>query len=223
MDKNEVVLELIKIKKNQQFIMEVIRIDAQRDKITIYQPNNGKGCPIASRPPSPPPDRESYLQFDYKSLPQSYWKKYDLASKFVKMVRSRTPKITLHTDASKCILYDTSPDFEAQFYRGVKFHMAKEGSIKITQPDGTSICILDSSSRSTCLSPDTQDMLELAHKWHKYCLEVESVLHRQEALFPDIAAFPLTIGRRPAQKPTSATVQSHSQNHSGLQSESLFL
>lgn len=197
MEKNEVVLELIKVKKNQQFIMEVIRIEADLDKITIYQPNNGKGCLISNRPPSPPHDRENYLQFDYKSLPQTYWKKYDLASKFVKMVRSRTPKITLHTELSKCILYDTSPDFEALFYHGAKFHISNQGMIKITQLDGTSISMLDSSSRSTCLSPETQEMLELSHKWHKYCLEIEAIFQRQETLFIDIVSFPLTIGRRP--------------------------
>ena len=81
MERNEVVLELIKVKKNQQFIMEVIRIDSENDKITIYQPNNGKGCLISNRPPMPPADKEQFLQFDYKSLPQNYWKKYDLASK----------------------------------------------------------------------------------------------------------------------------------------------
>lgn len=81
MEGNEVVLELIKVKKNQQFIMEVIRIDAEQDTITIYQPNNGKGCPIANRPPSPPIDRDQFFQFSYKNLPPNYWKKYDLASK----------------------------------------------------------------------------------------------------------------------------------------------
>ncbi len=81
MERNVVVLELIKVKKNQQFIMEVIRIDSENDKITIYQPNNGKGCLISNRPPMPPVDKEQFLQFDYKSLPQNYWKKYDLASK----------------------------------------------------------------------------------------------------------------------------------------------
>jgi hypothetical protein len=63
--------------------MEVIRIDSSSDNITIYQPNNGKGSLIASRPPSPPLDKESYLQYKYASLPQNYWKKYDLASKSV--------------------------------------------------------------------------------------------------------------------------------------------
>ena len=80
------------------------------------------------------------------------------------MVRSRTPKITLHTEEAKCILYDTSPDFETLFYQGgTKFHISKEGTIKITNPDGTSL-LLDSNSKSTCLSPDIQEMLEKSHK-----------------------------------------------------------
>ncbi|CAF0731588.1 unnamed protein product [Brachionus calyciflorus] len=196
MDRNEVVLELIKVKKNQQFIMEVIRIEPDNDLITIYQPNNGKGCLMTNRPPPLPEDKESYMQFNYRNLPQNYWKKYDLASKFVKMVRSRTPKITLHTEEAKCILYDTSPDFEALFYTGTKFHINKEGSIKITNPDGTSLS-LESNSRSTCLSPDMQDMFEKAHKWHKFCLEEELIREKRKEIYKDIISFPLTIGRRP--------------------------
>jgi hypothetical protein len=64
--------------------MEVIRIDANSDIITIYQPNNGKGTLIASRPPSTPLDKDQFLQFSYTNLPHAYWKKYDLASKLVK-------------------------------------------------------------------------------------------------------------------------------------------
>ena len=85
------------------------------------------------------------------------------------MVRSRTPKITLHVDEAKCILYDTSPDFEALFYQGTKFHISKEGHIKISNTDGTSL-MLDSNSRSTCLSPDIQEMLEKSHKVCKFII-----------------------------------------------------
>jgi polo-like kinase 4 len=81
MERNEVVLELIKVKRNQQYIVEVIRIDAEKDCITIYQPNNGKGCIISNKPPPIPTERNMYSQFDYKNLPQNYWKKYDLASR----------------------------------------------------------------------------------------------------------------------------------------------
>ena len=64
-----------------QYIMEVMRIDAKSDVITIYQPNNGKGTLIANRPPPIPLEKDLYLQFNFKNLPQAYWKKYDLASK----------------------------------------------------------------------------------------------------------------------------------------------
>lgn len=210
MERNEVVLELIKVKKNQQYIMEVIRIDSENDNIIVYQPNNGKGCLISNRPPVAPTEKGSFLQFDYKNLPQNYWKKYDLASKFVKMVRSRTPKITLHIDEAKCILYDTSPDFEAHFFQGTKFHISKEGTIKISNPDGTSL-MLNSSSRSTCLSPDMQEMLEKSHKWHQYCLEEEQIREKRQEIYKDIVQFPLTIGRRnptPSHKATTSTSSS---------------
>ena len=210
MDGNEVVLELIKVKKNQQFIMEVIRIQSEHDLITIYQPNGGKGCPISNRPPPMPHDTQLYSQYNYKNLPQNYWKKYDLASKFVKMVRSRTPKITLHTDQAKCILYDTSPDFEAFFYQGTKFNISKDGHVKITNPDGTSIS-LESNSRSTCLSPEIQDMYEKAHKWHKFCLEEELIREKRKEIYKDIISFPLTIGRRPQVPKTITNALSSSQ------------
>lgn len=220
MERNEVVLELIKVKKNQQYIMEVIRIDSENDNIIVYQPNNGKGVLISNRPPAPPAEKGSFLQFSYNNLPQNYWKKYDLAAKFVKMVRSRTPKITLHIDEAKCILYDTSPDFEAHFFQGTKFHISKEGSIKITNIDGTSL-MLDSNSRSTCLSPDIQDMLEKSHKWHKYCLEEETIREKRQEIYKDIVQFPLTIGRRnPGSKAsTPAQVTSASKSESSRQNK----
>ena len=197
MENNEVVLELIKIKKSQQYIMEVIRIESSIDNIIVYQPNNGKGCLISNRPPSIPTDKSSFMKFNYSNLPQNYWKKYELAAKFVKMVRSRTPKITLHVTDAKCILYDTSPDFEAHFHRhGTKFHISGSlGTIKITNTDGTSLS-LESNSRSTCLSPDMQEMLENVHKWHNYCIDEEKMREARQEIYTDIVQFPLTIGRR---------------------------
>jgi hypothetical protein len=112
------------------------------------------------------------------------------------MVRSRTPKITLHTEEAKCILYDTSPDFESQFYVGTKLHISKEGTIKITNIDGTTIT-LDSNSRSTCLSSDIQDMLEKTQKWQKFCLEEELIREKRKEIYSEIISFPLTIGRKP--------------------------
>ena len=74
--------------------------------------------------------------------------------------------------------------------------ISKEGCIKITNADGTSIS-LESNSRSTCLSPEMQEMLEKTHKWHKFCLEEELIREKRKEIYKDIISFPLTIGRRP--------------------------
>lgn len=60
------------------------------------------------------------------------------------------------------MLMENLPDFEVQFYSGTKFYILKEGT-KISNNDGSCL-VLDSNSRSTCLSPETQNMLELVNK-----------------------------------------------------------
>ena len=43
-----------------------------------------------------------------------------LSYRFVKLVRSKTPKVTLYTQRAKCMLMENGPnaDFEAVFYDG---------------------------------------------------------------------------------------------------------
>ena len=198
LDGNQIVIEWIKEKKGQQHIIEVMKVSTESDTITIYKVNNGKGLPIGDKPPPMPADPDSVLTFSYKTLPEQYWKKYDFAAKFFKVVRSRTPKITLNTKLAKCTLMDTSPDFEVIFNQGTKFSITKEGSIKITHNDGTAIT-LDSNSRSACLSPEIQDMLDKVNKWHQYCLDEEKYrVQKHEALNDtDMILFPVIIGKRP--------------------------
>lgn len=56
----------------------------------------------------------------YHDLPPRYWKKYQYASLFVSLVRSKTPKVTLYSEQAKCMMMENgpSPDFEACFYNG---------------------------------------------------------------------------------------------------------
>lgn len=56
----------------------------------------------------------------YHDLPPRYWKKYQYASHFVSLVRSKTPKVTIYSDQAKCMMMENgpSPDFEACFYNG---------------------------------------------------------------------------------------------------------
>ena len=88
-------------------------------QISIYQPNNGKGFPVADAPPSPPDDHSTI--YSYHELPSKYWKKYQYAAKFVQLVRTKTPKVTVYTKHAKCMLMENAPgsDFEACFYDGM--------------------------------------------------------------------------------------------------------
>ena len=207
LDGNQIVIEWIKEKKGQQYIIEVMKVSTESDTITIYKVNNGKGLPIGDKPPPMPANPDSVLTFSYKTLPEQYWKKYDFAAKFFKLVRSRTPKITLITKVAKCTLMDTSPDFEVIFNQGTKFSITKEGSIKITHNDGTAIT-LDSNSRSACLSPEIQDMLDKVNKWHQYCLDEEKYrVQKHEVLNDsDMILFPVIIGKRPPPMTKSMSV-----------------
>lgn len=51
---------------------------------------------------------------------EKYWKKYQYASKFVQLVKSKTPKVTLYTKYAKVMLMENSPnaDLEVCFYDG---------------------------------------------------------------------------------------------------------
>lgn len=114
-------------------------------QVTIYQPNDGKGFPVLDCPPAPP---EDILICSYEDLPgildehvtlrsvswfkisnytwmflfssEKYWKKYQYASKFVQLVKSKTPKVTLYTKYAKVMLMENSPnaDLEVCFYDG---------------------------------------------------------------------------------------------------------
>jgi hypothetical protein len=93
------------------------------------------------------------------------------------------------------MLMENSPDFEVHFYNGTKFSILKDG-LKITNNDGSSL-MLDSASKSTCLAPETQIMLDNVYKWHTFCLEEESIHEKRQTVYTDIVHFPLVIGRRP--------------------------
>lgn len=61
----------------------------------------------------------------FSFLPQEkYWRKYQYASRFVQLVRSKSPKITYFTRYAKCVLMENSPgaDCEVWFYDG-KYHL----------------------------------------------------------------------------------------------------
>lgn len=75
----------------------------------------------------------SHASYTYHDLPARYWKKYQYASQFVQLVRSKTPKVTLYSDQAKCMLMENAPnpDFEACFYSGELLPQLYSGTILI--------------------------------------------------------------------------------------------
>ena len=118
-----------------------------------------RGSRMKERPPTPPlPGTTSAKEYSYYQLPQKYIKKYQYAARFVNLVRSRTPKVTLYTKRAKCMLMENlpKPDFDVIFYDGAKCSQTAEGTRIITQ-DGTSL-MLESVQSAQHLSPATQEL-----------------------------------------------------------------
>lgn len=58
---------------------------------------------------------------------EKYWKKYQYASRFVQLVKSKTPKVTLYTKYAKVMLMENTPnaDLEVCFYDGELMSMLR--------------------------------------------------------------------------------------------------
>ena len=132
-DNGEVCLEIIKTKRGQDLVTEVIRISGDGERIVIYTPEPG-----TSLGPAPPPTPSSGADalHSYLSLPAKYHKKYTHAARFVALVKACTPKITLYTSQAKCYLMENDEaDFEAYFYEGTKVTVSR-GSLTVKEKEG---------------------------------------------------------------------------------------
>lgn len=70
--------------------------------------------------PSHIPLIKDLKSYDFDLVSEKYWKKYQYASKFVQLVKSKTPKVTLYTKYAKVMLMENGPnaDLEVCFYDG---------------------------------------------------------------------------------------------------------
>ncbi|XP_069130395.1 serine/threonine-protein kinase PLK4-like isoform X3 [Argopecten irradians] len=214
----DVCLEFLKQKQKVEKVVEVFLISVDGQTVNIYQPNNGRGEPVGDVPvPLPPVPSKSYT---FDTLPEKYWKKYQYAFRFVKLVRSKTPKVTLFTSRAKCMLMENSPDadFEAIFYdgtyvvddtvkssggagksappRSAKFTINSTNT-RIIEKSGTSL-VLDSAAAEERLTDDTLRLLVYVKQCRQQCLEIESVISAvQQRCALKTQFFPIIIGSRP--------------------------
>uniref|UniRef100_A0A9J7YWN2 Serine/threonine-protein kinase PLK4 n=1 Tax=Cyprinus carpio carpio TaxID=630221 RepID=A0A9J7YWN2_CYPCA len=161
LDSGEVCMELLKGQGAQERVKEVLRISCDGSMVTVYQPNEGKGFPVLDHPPSPP---EDILICSYEDLPEKYWKKYQYATKFVQLVKSKTPKVTLYTKFAKCMLMENTPnaDLEVCFYDGAKTHKTRE-QVRVVEKNGKSYTVKGDIGLSG-LSPECRLYMELSEE-----------------------------------------------------------
>ncbi|CAL8286774.1 unnamed protein product [Lota lota] len=196
LETGDVCLELLKGQGSQERVKEVLRISCDGSMVTIYQPNDGKGFPVLDRPPAPP---EDILICSYEDLPEKYWKKYQYASKFVQLVKSKTPKVSLYTKYAKCMLMENCPsaDLEVCFYDGAKTHKTSE-LLRVVERSGKA-CTVKGEAGLSGLSPESRRYVELSDAGHAMCLALEAAIAAEEQRSArNTPYFPITIGRRPA-------------------------
>ncbi|XP_077659532.1 serine/threonine-protein kinase PLK4 isoform X6 [Urocitellus parryii] len=194
LDSEEVCVELLKEYASQEYVKEVLQISSDGNMITIYYPNDGRGFPLADKPPLPT-DKISRYNFD--NLPEKYWRKYQYASRFVQLVRSKSPKITYFTRYAKCILMENSPDadFEVWFYDGAKIHKT-EDLIQVIEKTGKSYTLKDENQIHS-LKEEIKIYMDHANEAHRICLALESVISGEEKKSGNAPFFPIIMGRKP--------------------------
>ncbi|CAJ1073687.1 serine/threonine-protein kinase PLK4 [Xyrichtys novacula] len=203
LDTGEVCMELLKCQSGQERVKEVLRISCDGSMVTIYQPNGGKGFPVLDCPPAPP---EDILICSYEDLPEKYWKKYQYAFKFVQLVKSKTPKVTLYTKHAKVMLMENCPnaDLEVCFYDGAKTHKTSE-LVRVVEKSGKS-CTVKGEVGLSGLSPESRLYVELADEGHSMCLSLEAAIAAEEQRSnKKVPFFPITIGRRPVNPDSPCT------------------
>ena len=92
LDDGEVALEFFHHKNGEDRVCEVLRISQNGMKIAVHQPNGKTGVSLSSQPP-PPAGCESTCAYLFSNLPSKFWKKYQYATRFVHLVRKKTPKV----------------------------------------------------------------------------------------------------------------------------------
>ncbi|RUS79271.1 hypothetical protein EGW08_012958 [Elysia chlorotica] len=211
LENGEVCVEFIKRKGHEDVVMEVLYISSNGQQMKTFQPNEGRGA-VVSEQPQPLPG--VCKKFDFSSIPQKYVKKYQYAARFVTLIKSKTPKVTVYTRKAKCMLMENhpDPDFTAEFYDGSKFSSGAKG-IKIVERDGTSLT-LESTEVNSRLSTDTKDMLDYVKQCRQQCVQLETVISSVQ--FSTDQLFPVIVGRRPDKSAVERSGSSTDSNRSAI-------
>lgn len=152
----------------------------------------------------------SHATYTYHDLPSRYWKKYNYASSYVDMVRSRTPKVITYSDEAKCMLMENGPnaDYESSFYNGKSavcscsvfdkvccwwFTGAKVrvcgSQIHCIEPGGVTYTLKDTAEVPEAM----RSFVDHAHKYLQACRRIEASLDWDS----EDVCFPIICKKRP--------------------------
>ncbi|XP_012155666.1 serine/threonine-protein kinase PLK4 isoform X2 [Ceratitis capitata] len=189
----EVTLEFIKYKSRlrEDRITDICWISKDGMRITIYQPDPGRGLPISEEPPPPPTDspNNSHTIYTYNNLPSKHWKKYIYASRFVNLVKAKTPKVTYFSKQAKCHLMESMDDFEVFFYSGAKVLKTPNEGLRVYDKNGRLLQDHEDQTASNLLQHQAECL--------KHCQAICSAL--QLAQTNGNSCFPAVVGRRPSE------------------------
>uniref|UniRef100_F6XLX0 Serine/threonine-protein kinase PLK4 n=1 Tax=Ciona intestinalis TaxID=7719 RepID=F6XLX0_CIOIN len=208
----EVCLEIVNSKTGKDIVTEVLCVSDNGNSIKIFSPTTKEqsGYILSKQPPIPPDSTNTY---EKSTLPDKYHNKYKYLARFVQLVRSKTPKVTLFTKQAKCMLMENAPeaDLEACFYNGAKVQQSK-GKTMIIDQTGKLITLdsqdlrrlpLDQNCEAIAnLTPEYQDMLTHALTSRQKALDIESAISVvEENSGNDSSYFPITVSRTPTRSP----------------------
>ncbi|KAK7794686.1 hypothetical protein R5R35_008017 [Gryllus longicercus] len=204
----EVVIEFLKKKSSgsEERVVDVCRISNDGMRIVLYQPNGGKGCLVRNSPPELPVQGADAI-YSFETLPAKHWKKYLYASRFVDLVKAKTPKVTFYSEKAKCMLMENSPDpdIEMCFYEGGKIIKSSTEGIKLTDISGR-VTDLSSPHKLESLAPSSRLMWEHYQQCAEHCMLLEKTLSQVFGDSPSTAncCFPVIVGRRPSTSTSTA-------------------
>lgn len=183
-DNTGVIVEFIKRKgkDREEKVVEVCKISKDGMKIIIYSVENCKDkARVLTNDHNPSPDEV----FSYHNLPQKHWKKYLYASRFVDLVKAKTPKITLYSSLAKCQLMENGTDIELFFYTGEKVTFSSTEGLKI----------IDKNFKTHYSSTACPEIKYLSDHFEE-CSNRMKRIQGALSCIPD-ECFPLIIGKRP--------------------------
>lgn len=183
-DPTGVIVEFIKKKgkDREEKVVEICKISKDGMKIIIYSTEKNKEKDL-NKEYNPKPDEV----FTYHNLPQKHWKKYLYASRFVDLVKAKTPKITLYSSLAKCQLMESGTDIDLFFYSGEK--------VMFTSTDG--LKIIDKNLKThynVSNSPELKYIIDHFEDCSNRMKRIQIAL----SCIPD-ECYPLIVGKRPIQ------------------------